>query len=276
MHKSFGFSGLNVAISYDYTTYHQLTSTPPSTGNVDWSPDKKLLIYGQSIELNNSLNYEIWTMRYDGHKKAKINRKTTIWTRAKISPSGNKIIFVETYDNMASEIITTDINGENYTQILSSNSLPQKDWCYIWDPCWKSNDNEISFLFQEKKSSIRGIGLYNLQSLSIEYFTFLDSLKPMSFQWSPVRDEIVFLGNGDKHDLGVQIWIVNIDGTNLRKVSKCFLAGVPDWSPDGEKVIFDQQTESLDDKFTIWAVNRDGSGAEKLMEDSVSLINPAW
>jgi hypothetical protein len=30
------------------------------------------------------------------------------------------------------------------------------------------------------------------------------------------------------------------------------------------------------DKFTIWSVNRDGSGAEKLMEDSVSLISPAW
>ncbi len=262
-------TGLSIGITYDYKNFFRLTDVRHSFAP-DWSPDKQWLVY---IHSNDFTTYDIWKMRYDGSNKVKIATDVSEFARPIISPSCKKLVYLDSDINNNSIIVTTDINGYNYKKILSSGTLPGKDWCYVWNPCWKLSDDEIAFLYNEKKTDYYGVGYLNLETNSISYMACIDSLAPLAFKWSPTRDEVVLHGKGD---IGAQIWAINADGTNLRKLSNCFLAGIPDWSMDGEKVIFSQLTEGFEDNFTIWAVNRDGTGLTQLTLNKYSITNPAW
>ena len=54
--------------------------------------------------------------------------------------------------------------------------------------------------------------------------------------WSPNGTEIAFASGGVKYE---QIWIVGVDGTNLRRLTKPNgLDADPQWSPDGHRIVF--------------------------------------
>ncbi len=172
-------------------------------------------------------------------------------------------------------IITCDLDGNDYKEVLGPKSIPNKDSCYVYGQCWKSK-NEIVFTYNEKNSTTWSVGVLDLLSNAISYITCIDTLDPYIIQWSPKYNEMVFVGKGDPGK-GTQIWAVNVDDTKVRKLSDCFLARAPDLSPDEEKVIFSQLTNGPDDMYTIWVVDRDGSNYKQLLaDDNYDLIEPVW
>jgi Tol biopolymer transport system component len=85
-------------------------------------------------------------------------------------------------------------------------------------------------------------------------------------KWSPNGNEIVFCREDD-------IYIVNIDGSNRRRITQNTSEAhyyYPCWSPNGDKIIFWVTTTvnygTLRD--FLYMVNRDGTNLHKVIEDS--------
>ena len=99
--------------------------------------------------------------------------------------------------------------------------------------------------------------------------------------WSPDGREIAF--HHVIPDIADEIWVVNIDGTGLRRLAGDLgdNALEPVWSPDGETIAFIRLIRSVDGLFTpkIHVVNRDGSGQRSLTGNTtpgVDEVEPAW
>jgi Tol biopolymer transport system component len=94
---------------------------------------------------------------------------------------------------------------------------------------------------------------------------------------SPDGSRIAFSSDRNlNHDGNTEIYIINTDGTGLKRItSNTFGDVAPSWSPDGKKLVFLQQTDGaggLGERFAI--ANADGTGEHVIT--GLSGGNPAW
>lgn len=63
-----------------------------------------------------------------------------------------------------------------------------------------------------------------------------------------------------------QIWVMNIDGTSARNITKDNLDHNPRFSPDGSKIVFTRSLDRINPyaDHDIWVVNADGSGLKQI------------
>jgi TolB protein len=86
--------------------------------------------------------------------------------------------------------------------------------------------------------------------------------------WSPDGSRIVFYSS--VHFCCGSLWVINSDGSNLRRLSQGDLGGPtpidPTWSPDGSKIAFANNPQGWDGFFDIWVINSDGSDLRNLTD----------
>ena len=92
----------------------------------------------------------------------------------------------------------------------------------------------------------------------------------MNFEWSPDGTRIIFRSlRCQTHD----IYVVDADGRNLKRLTRNMRATFPVWSPDGEKVVF---SAVLNGNSEIFVMNADGSDLKRLTRDSESDLVLKW
>jgi TolB protein len=95
--------------------------------------------------------------------------------------------------------------------------------------------------------------------------------------WSPDGRRIAFTGRDPE---GLQVFVVNADGTGLRQVTHHAKADggaqVPAWSADGQWLAY--QSNTADHRAWIWIVRADGTGARKVLEHTDVYLDetPSW
>ncbi len=103
--------------------------------------------------------------------------------------------------------------------------------------------------------------------------------------WSPDGAKIAFEGNPDYGQYN--LWVMNGDGTRLRKIFGIPLEGFGSvqhitWSPDGTRLAFDNSCFTLDGEplcpLNIHVINVDGSGFTDLTHNDKEQYDaePAW
>ena len=99
-------------------------------------------------------------------------------------------------------------------------------------------------------------------------------------QWSPDggRIAVTVLNITARPRLGSAIYVLNADGSNLRRITPMRLnAGNPDWSPDGRRIVFNSSFEGQA-AVELYTVRPDGEGLRRLRrerEHSFS-FEPVW
>jgi tol-pal system beta propeller repeat protein TolB len=93
--------------------------------------------------------------------------------------------------------------------------------------------------------------------------------------WSPDGSQIAF--SSDRDGLG-DIFVVNVDGTNLRQLTFDPLPGRtnefwPRWSPDGTRIAFGSNQSGTTD---IWTMAADGSDPQRLTTSMDIESRPSW
>ena len=100
--------------------------------------------------------------------------------------------------------------------------------------------------------------------------------------WSPDGSTIAFGGGGSAPSVGVHLFVMDADGSNVRQLSEVVGSDWAfvrvDWSHDGTKIV--GQAGAADDisNWDIWVINADGSGATDVgaYPGGVDEIIPSW
>jgi TolB protein len=89
----------------------------------------------------------------------------------------------------------------------------------------------------------------------------LDARSP---DWSPDGSAIAFGGGNASPSVGVHLYRMDDDGSNVRQLSDVIGGDWAfvrvDWSPDGSKIVGQAGAEDDIDEWDIWVINADGSG----------------
>ncbi len=222
-----------------------------------WSPD------GNWIAVNDLLD-RIWLISADGDSLVQITTEGKKLYPS-FSPDGNRLAF-STPDS--------DAIGPRGIRILDIETKEEKFvYPYGIDPSWSPDGNKLVFrgwVFEDDQW-IGGTGgsvvIVDTSGGNPQMVHFDDTgggVESPSF--SPDGSKIVFRkpyawGGG----VG-QIWVVNVDGSDAKKLTTEG-GRWPSWSPDGSKIVYTRY--SLDDpdqegSGELYIMNADGSGKKRI------------
>jgi TolB protein len=92
--------------------------------------------------------------------------------------------------------------------------------------------------------------------------------------WSPDGSRIAFSKSDGRW--GAEIYLINADGTNLRRISpKGAYDASPTWSPDGARIAFENRRDNKSGGH-IFAMNADGTNRVRLTRNRQPNSTPAW
>lgn len=84
-------------------------------------------------------------------------------------------------------------------------------------------------------------------------------------RWSPDGKQLVFVRFAQSRGTKNSIWIVNADGTGVKKVTEDLSPALePRWAPDGKSIAFASERKH---ESAIFRVNLDGTGIEPIATD---------
>lgn len=92
-------------------------------------------------------------------------------------------------------------------------------------------------------------------------------------RWLPDGSEIAFSMTGRGVTARSSVYVMNADGTDIRKITHGVGASNPSWSPDGSQIAF---VANPDERLTLGIVNADGSGQHLLRVRHPYVASPAW
>jgi Tol biopolymer transport system component len=256
----------------DGSDERRLTKSPFEDRHPIWSPDGSQIVYA-TVLLGRT---EVWVMDGDGSNRRRLTTSGgggPVW-----SPDGTRIAYPK-YDP-ASDIWVMNADGsEPQALTQTGNSVS------VFDPDWSPDGHRIVCVVntnpRQQFEEMTTIRLLDLDKVARDGPAVLQDL-PLLAQagervndtpaWSPAGSEIAFSTVLDDHR---RIYVVNADGTNLRRLvpEGDADAFVPRWSPDGKKIAFQY---SPDRQWDIYVMNADGTGLQRLTTHEANDTEPAW
>lgn len=179
------------------------------------------------------------------------------------SPDGTRVVLsraIEPYPT--AEVIIVDVTNGTTTQVTDFD-LPQY-------PVWSPLGNEIAFSTQHGEIYVIAPDGTGLKKVTDPGQWCTDS----RLAWATNGSRLVFIRDcfdtPDEAQSGM--YVVNVDGTDLHRISSDMSTGRPAWSPDGTTIAYARHVEGQSSS-SLYLINADGSGRRRLAPDAKS---PSW
>lgn len=259
--KKIAYTGLEMRGSYaimydiwiidlDKNKYRRLSEAGGIV--IDWAPDGKQIFY---LLLTRD-GASVWIINSDGSDERKIIEIADFnlfIDQLILSPDGYKVTYSS--DN---NIYVINSDGSNKKFIFKGIPLS-----------WTSNGKRIIFYTSEDdNSSIWEIYLDTGTQNKLSTFAKQKGISPGI---SPVVSP-----DGSKIFYGTSI--INIDGSNIRRLNLSGYPSAPRWSPDSRRIAYlISESTQRPSNSSIWIVNSDESGQKKVAELPIwSTCQLAW
>jgi TolB protein len=155
-------------------------------------------------------------------------------------------------DRDVSNIYMSDYDGANQTRVTVNRSI---DIAPAWSP-----DGEL-LAYTSYRTGYPDIILQSIRTMRPPSNPARGSIDNQNFlpAWSPDGSKLAFMSNRDGN---MEIYIINRDGTNLRRVTNHPAAdATPTWSPTGQQLAF---TSDRGGREQVYIVNIDGTGLDRI------------
>ena len=111
---------------------------------------------------------------------------------------------------------------------------------------------------------------YDTKTEVLTRLTNQNNVYDMFPHWNASGDKIVFTRQYLLENDRNEIWSMNADGSDSKKIVDGYAAS---WSPDGKQLVFSQVTAGNEDLYTC---NSDGTNIVKLLDSSSNESFPMW
>jgi TolB protein len=254
----------------DIETKEQINLTNNSSDDLlpNFSPDGEQIVFVS----NRDRNFEIYKMSADGNYQTRLTNNSSSDSYPIWSPDGKSIVFISDQDGVVinknkgilkSEIYIMDSNGFNLQRLTN-------DLVFYRSASWVNGVNDIVVCANVPTPTEKYYfdQLYFLKDFKMLTDTSYNSCDPTV---SPNGKQILFVSNQDG---GSNIYIVNIDGSNLSALTTAISYNIdPNWSPDGNQIVF---ASRRDGNYNIYVMDIDGSNIIQLTDDISDDYMPAW
>lgn len=170
-----------------------------------WSADGKKILFAREYRNSEGIKkYEIWIMNSDGSQEKQI--KLLVGGNCSFTPDG-RIVYSAEFKDKKSEICIADIDGKNITQLTHNNTN-------AWHPKVSPDGKQIAY--SSDKDGTRKIYVMDIDGSNQKRLTNTRSGGP---SWSPDGSQIIFQSKGEGGNGKSNVYIINKDGSSLRKIT---------------------------------------------------------
>lgn len=254
----------------------QLTDSPLSDDNPQWSPDgNKILYFSYDWSFFNTV-YELWVVNIDGSGRRQLDSNIDDNFTPKWSQDSSRILYVAKEDK---NTIITLINADGSNKSALTN--PEEKACY---PSWSPDYSKILYSIQNGEDN--GLYLINPDGTNKTPVTTAKGIFKEP-DWSPDGSMITFVYDSNSlfklFDKEEGIYVIGPDGKNETIIAK---GDNISWCPDGKTISFIQKKDSqvttdssvkTDIKYRVFLISlKDKRTPNPLTNKSSSIIFPAW
>jgi len=235
-------------MAVDGSAQRNLTQTPVSDSEGQWSPDGSMIAYQSGPH---SSADHLWVINADGSGKRQITADTTAFNHSPCwSPDGSRITFEWShkdtqgnYDGYG-EIHLINIDGAGEINLVSNAVEPE--WC--------PDGSMLAFRRQDFNFVINSDGSGLRSILPNEPNIYLGDVT-----WSPDGRQITFVQYTEQTG---NIYVINKDGSGKTKLTQFTNGGVDaiTWCNDGKRIAFSHEG-------ALYIIKPDGSDLRKITED---------
>jgi len=248
-------------INPDGTGFRQLTdSDSVNEQDASLSPDGLTIVFVS----NETGNFEIYEMDLSG-KKARLTNLKSYLATPEISPDDQWIVFANQVSGNY-QIWLMDRDGKNERMLFSSTGED------ALAPTWSPDGKQILIAIGKDENK----QLYIMDAEGGDPVLVNEAIRTRGrSDWSIKNLISFFSGSSGDHD----IFAVNADGTDLRKILDSINALSPSFSPDGNWIAYTDYTKDPNDgpqTCEIFIMRVDGSDIRRLTSNDYCDLQPRW
>ena len=249
-------------INADGSGFRRLTNTSLANFNASLSSDGKSVVY----VVRQGETSELYELHPDNGQKQKLTDLKKYVSTPEISPDNKYIIFTYRAGQNNSQIWMMDRDGTNPHQWYGASGQD------VHDATWSPDGTKILFAIGRNNSNklyIRDLSGGEPQEVNAKIDTRGHS------DWSIGNLITLDMGGEFMHE----IYIMNLDGSNLHQVSQGNNAQGESFSPDGKWIAFTAYTDVANKdqaSCEIYIMRADGTGVRRLTDNAYCDYQPRW
>jgi Tol biopolymer transport system component len=197
------------------------------------------------------------------------------------SPDGSRIAFDSNRDDpnpdddpAVNDVFTMEPDGSGVIRLTDGAGTST-------DPAYSPDGSLIAFASDRGRYPEKQ-GIYVMNAADGGQVRRVTSLPPAASldyapRFSPDGTQLVFTRDVDEVSGDAALYVVNLDGSGLRKIaSGDFYPGDADWSPDGTRIVY-EASDPRSPFGGVWIVGSDGSGLRNVAATtSGGFADPVW